>query len=412
MKSEARPSPRRLQRPASRASAVFLALALGAPGLAGGQSPAAEGTVRIAQFNVWELGTAKIDHVDDAGGGHHPQLLAAAAVIRRIRPDVLLLNEIDYDADRDVARAFIDGYLKTDGESPPIDYPHVFTAPVNTGVPSGYDLDNNGALGDPDDAWGFGRYPGQYGMALLSRWPLDDDAVRSFRALRWITMPGHRIPDGRDGRPAWYSAEEAALLRLSSKSFWDVPLEIPRHSAPPLRLHILASHPTPPVFDGDEDRNGRRNFDEIRLVADYLSGGESASWMVDDLGRRGGFAAGASAVVMGDLNADPVRGEALGEERAIDQLLDHPRLQDPEPRSAGDLGVDPRRGAYPGDSRTRTSGFGRIDYVLPTKDLRVRDAGVFVPVDGDPLFDAVRGGRDRRASDHFLVWVDLDLGSP
>ena len=36
-------------------------------------------------------------------------------------------------------------------------------------------------------------------------------------------------------------------------------------------FHLLASHPTPPVFDGDEDRNGKRNHDEVRLIADYIN---------------------------------------------------------------------------------------------------------------------------------------------
>ncbi|MEO1370134.1 MAG: endonuclease/exonuclease/phosphatase family protein, partial [Acidobacteriota bacterium] len=291
------------------------------------------------------------------------------------------------------------------------DYPHVFAGPVNTGVPSGYDLNNNGAVTDPDDAWGFGRYPGQYGMAVLSRWPLDLEALRSFRALRWITMPGHKIPDGRDGRPEWYDAEEASLLRLSSKSFWDVPVVIPSGGAEgnALRLHLLASHPTPPVFDGEEDRNGRRNYDEVRLVADYLTGGDAAEWIVDDRGRRGGLAASASAVVLGDLNADPARGDATYGRPAIAQLLEHPRLQDPVQRSEGDLGPHPERGVYPGDSRTRTASFGRIDYALPTADLEVAASGVFMPAEGHPLADDVRGDRERRASDHFLVWVDLRL---
>ena len=53
-------------------------------------------------------------------------------------------------------------------------------------------------------------------------------------------------------------------------------------------LHVLASHPTPPTFDGPEDRNGRRNHDEIRFWADYISPGQSG-YIVDDEGRSGGI---------------------------------------------------------------------------------------------------------------------------
>ena len=59
------------------------------------------------------------------------------------------------------------------GGQEPLRYPYVFFEPVNTGVPSGMDLDADGASDGPGDAWGFGAYPGQYGMALLSVHPID-----------------------------------------------------------------------------------------------------------------------------------------------------------------------------------------------------------------------------------------------
>ena len=59
-------------------------------------------------------------------------------------------------------------------EAEPIDYPYFYIAPSNTGVPSGFDLDNDGIVGGPDDAFGFGDFPGQYGMVVLSRFPIVD----------------------------------------------------------------------------------------------------------------------------------------------------------------------------------------------------------------------------------------------
>lgn len=58
-----------------------------------------------------------------------------------------------------------------------------------------------------------------------------------------------------------------AVLRLSSKSHWDLPDYVGDRV-----VHVLAAHPTPPVFDGPEDRNGLRNADEIRFWADYVAG--------------------------------------------------------------------------------------------------------------------------------------------
>ncbi|HUU96656.1 MAG TPA: endonuclease/exonuclease/phosphatase family protein [Phycisphaerae bacterium] len=356
------------------------------------------GTVRFAAFNIWKLSADKLNQVDADGHGASPQLRNAAEIIQRVRPDVLLVNEIDFDAEqRKNAAAFRDRYLMVsqNGEKP-IDYPHIFFAPVNTGVPTGHDLDNDGSADGPADAFGYGRYPGQYGMALYSRYPIDTEAARTFQKLLWKAMPKNLMPDGQSGKPAWYSAEEVSILRLSSKSHWDVPIKIGDTV-----VHVLASHPTPPVFDGSEDANGRRNFDEIRLWADYLTGGEAAAYIEDDQGRKGGLPGEASFVILGDLNADPAKDKPTYGQLPIAQLLKHPRVQDPTPRSDGAAAQFP---SYLGNRATPTSDFGRVDYALPSKDLTVKASGVFWPASSDPLNKLVA---DRESSsDHRLVWVD------
>ena len=287
-----------------RASAVMLVVAV-AVGLAGqaDSQPRQPGTLRIATFNIFELSCAKIDAVDAQGQtGAHPQVRKGAEILRRVQPDLVLVNEIDYSAEPDCARRFAERYLTNARDLlAPLALPHRVYLPVNTGVPSGLDLTNNGATTDPGDAFGFGNYPGQYGMALFSRYPIDAGAVRTFQQFLWKDMPGHVMPDGESGRPAYYSPEEVTQFRLSSKSHWDVPVEVGGRV-----IHLLTSHPTPPLFDGPEDSNGRRNFDEIRLWADYITGGAQAGYLTDDQGRRGGLGAGSSFVVIGDLNAEPL----------------------------------------------------------------------------------------------------------
>ncbi len=378
---------------------------------AGAQEVAAEApaagerpeTVRVAAFNIWELSREKLDRSSADGVWDHPQLASAAEIVQRVRPDVLLLNEIDFDAGRrENARLFVERYLKVgQGGQQPIDYPQIFFEPSNTGLPSGHDFDNDGQSDGPADAYGFGRYPGQYAMALLSRLPIDSGRARTFQKFLWRDMPGHLIPDGQGGRPAFYSAEEVAILRLSSKSHWDVPVRLGAAT-----FHVLASHPTPPVFDGEEDHNGRRNFDEIRLWAAYLTGGDAARYIVDDAGQPGGLGAGAHFVILGDLNADPTREATYGR-TAISQLLDHPRVQDPRPKSAGGAAV---RRPYAGPGEQRTAPYGRIDYALPGRSLEVRGTGVFWPGPDDPLRHLVDG--DEKASDHALVWVDVAVPNP
>ena len=95
----------------------------------------------------------------------------------------------------------------------------------------------------------------------------------------------------------WYNEQEWQNIRLSSKSFWDLPISVNNKT-----VHILASHPTPPVFDGLEDRNGKRNHDEVRLVADYIN---NADYIYDDKGKKGGLNAQSRFVILGDLNAAP-----------------------------------------------------------------------------------------------------------
>ena len=50
----------------------------------------------------------------------------------------------------------------------------------------------------------------------------------------------------------------------------------------------------------------------------------------------------------------------------------------------------------------------RADYVLPSKNLRITDAGVFWPLESHPLF-ALVGTFPFPSSDHRLVWIDVDV---
>lgn len=359
--------------------------------------------IRVATYNILELSRAKLDEVDESGAGRNRQLRNAARIIQHVRPDILLINEIDFDIEgRSNARLFQDRYLAhgQDGEKP-IVFQHIFFEPVNTGVPTGLDLDNDGKTDGAADAFGYGAYPGQYGMALFSRFEIDSDAARTFQMLKWRDMPDNLMPDGQRDKPAWYDAKEAEALRLSSKSHWDVPVRVGNGV-----IHFLCSHPTPPVFDGAEDRNGRRNHDEIRFWIDYLSGGESAGYIVDDHDRKGCLANDAAFVILGDLNADPGKDPAAYGEPAIARLLTHPRVQDPTPTSEGALGRN--KPGPPYFIERKTCDFGRIDYVLPSAGLRIIGSGVFWPDRDDPAHSLIE--RPESSSDHRLVWVDLVLG--
>jgi hypothetical protein len=248
-------------------------------------------------------------------------------------------------------------------------------------------------------------------MVVLSKHPIQTDRVRTFQNFLWKDMPGALLPDdpATAAPDDWFTPEELAVVRLSSKSHWDVPVTVGGHT-----VHVLAAHPTPPTFDGPEDRNGRRNHDEIRFWADYISPARSR-YIVDDAGRRGGLRLTDSFVILGDQNADPLDGDSV--DAAIDQLLGDWRIQDPLPQSAGAPEASAIQGGvnatHQGDPRFDTADFAdtapgnlRADYVLPSLALRITDAGLFWPAQADPLF-RLTGVFPFPSSDHRLVWVDL-----
>jgi hypothetical protein len=374
--------------------------------------------VRFATFNASLNRNAEGQLVADLSAPGNAQAAAVAETIQRTNPDVVLVNEFDYVEGGQAAELFRENYLAVgQNGAAPVDYPYYFVAPSNTGVPSGFDLNNNGAVGGGDDAFGFGLFPGQYGMVVYSKYPIATDDVRTFQHFLWKDMPGAVLPDDpATPEPAdWYSPEELDVFRLSSKSHWDVPIEVPGRKP----VHFLVSHPTPPTFDGAEDRNGRRNHDEIRFWADYVSGGRAASYIYDDEGGTGGLGRGQEFVIAGDQNADPFDGDSYDD--AILQLLDHPRVQDPHPTSAGAVEAATRDGGanltHTGPAAEDTADFAdgapgnlRADYVLPSERLAVKGSGVYWLTSADPLFTRLVGTFPFPTSDHRLVWVDVRTG--
>jgi endonuclease/exonuclease/phosphatase family metal-dependent hydrolase len=387
------------------------------------------GAIRVATFNVALAAQHSGELLQRLRGGKDAQAKVVAEIIQQVAPDIILLNEFDFDENGQAAAVFVEQYLGTEQDlcaehaaKPALHYPHRFSAPVNTGVASGFDLNHDGNSASQSgsseyagDAWGYGRFPGQYGMLVLSKFSMKQNQVRTFQNFRWRDMPDALLPESPDGK-SWYGDTIMAKFPLSSKSHWDISVEVRG-----LTLHLLASHPTPPVFDGTEDRNGRRNHDEIRFWADYITADKSA-YIVDDLGTRGGLSAESPFVIVGDLNSDPVDGTDA--QYPIQQLLTHPRVAASfTPRSAGSAEQAKRQAGSnlrqrgPADADTADfedeNGPGnlRLDYVLPSTNLKVLASGVYWPDSSDPCFKLTGKGFPLVSSDHRLVWVDVEVDS-
>lgn len=329
-------------------------------------------TLRVATWNVGLDRTGPGLLVQDIVKGDDPQIAALTRVLVALDADVIVLTSVDFDR-QGVALGLLADRVKALG----LDYSYRFAFRPNTGMQTGFDVDGNGRIGDARDAQGFGLFSGNGGMAVLSRLPIDETGARDFSGFLWRDLPGSLTPD---------KGGLTEVQRLATTGFWDVP--VVTEAGP---LHLLAWHATPPVFDGPEDRNGRRNHDE------------AAFWQLFLAGKLAIKPPAGVFVLLGDGNLDPADGDGLRE--GIMALLADPALQDPAPRGthrreemdqAGDPALD--------TAIYDDLGGLRLDYVLPSAGMKVTASGVLWPVADDPLWPDLTA-----ASHHFPVWVDIDL---
>lgn len=283
--------------------------------------------------------------------------------------DILLLTGIDYDLRGETLAALA---ARSAGAA----YAYHLALRPNTGIATGLDLDGNGRFGEPRDAMAYGRYAGQAGMAILSRYPILHTEIRNFTDFLWSDLPG-------DIRPP----ETPAGQKLSTSGHYEVPFELPGGRS----IRLLAYYAAPPVFDGPEDRNGRRNHDEtafwLRLIGGELALPPPAP----------------PFVILGQSNMDPLDGDGLP--AAITALLQHGGVQDHQPRGSSRRQDAGQRG----DARLDTALYGkigglRVEIILPSADLSVTDKGVLWPDEVEPLAETLA-----TASRHRPLWVDLEL---
>jgi|GEM_PF-445210 len=418
----------------------------------------APANVRVQSYNAGlnseAIGTNTYDAnavANALAAGTHISIRRLAEVIQRTNPDIILLNEFDvaytgqnYDAAGTLTRL---NNLRNNFLAVPqatglsgVSYPYHYIGGTNTGIHSGYDLKNDGVVNGThtnttatsqaygDDAFGFGQYPGKYGFVLLSKYPINTAAARTFQYFLWKDMPGALLPKIAGSSTDYYNTDERNVFRLSSKSHWDVPVIVAGHT-----VHILCSHPTPPVFDDGEtsshplvtgtnpnftDWNGLRNYDEIRFWVDYVDPTKS-SYIYDDAHLNingtaaagnplytgtptGGLPANARFVILGDENSDPDDGDSTFD--SIQPLVDSIYVDSTvAPTSTGalaDVPVSFMNRAF------KTSDFNlRADYCLPSKFGfgTAPQAGCYWPISTDLTYYLLS------ASDHRTVWIDLPI---
>lgn len=303
--------------------------------------------------------------------------LAAIKVIVALDADVLLITDIDWDAEG-LTLAALAEKLAVAG----LDYPYRLALRPNRGMATGLDLDGNHRWNEAADAMGYGPYPGWGSMALLSRLPFAPaEEIRDFTALRWKDLPGAKLPGD-------LPADIRNRQRLASSGFWQVPVLLPTGG----RLTVLAYHATPPLDAMSKGRNHDETVFWLRLLAGEIREGELAV-----------LPPPSPFVILGDANADPVDGDA--DRAALLRLLSHPAVQDPQPRGAHGRAREPGQKGDPAlDTALYDFGGLRVDYVLPSADLVVTQSGVLWPGGEDPLAASLA-----KASRHAPVWVEVAL---
>lgn len=371
---------------------------------------------------------------------HIIQIRNVAAIIQTQRPNVIMMAEFNNDGtgeDLSHLEAFQKNYLSVAqssegaGGAPnlePIEFPFAESYATNTGLVSGIDLDRDGSDGTqlPGDAWGFGFYHGQYAFALMSQYKIDTANTRTFQEFKWkdldnasiptVTLCDEPIPAELSCGENWYTAEQWEQVRLSSKNHVDAPILVPNSKGELETVHLLMSHPTPPVFDAG--RNQAMNAAEVEFWNHYI---QDAEFIYDDNGVTGGLDEGNHFVIMGDLNLERWDGDGIPE--AMEELHNNPLVNQEVangslyPTSSGALEhATDSNSTHPYPERI-TSLFGlAVDYAMPSATLNVTDSGVYWSATGEAgrlLFNDERvgdygDGKDI-SSDHRMVWIEAKL---
>ena len=363
-------------------------------------------TVRIATFNIATASSDSLKVLRDLKSGSQ-RLKNIAKIIQTVRPDILFVQELEYDSSNMRIRLFRDNYLgKPQGDKPMIDYPYYCHFPTNAGVQTGYDLNKDGKTGGPYDAHGWGLFPGQFAIAVFSKFPIVYDSIRTFQNLKWKDLPNNHRPVSPESGDYFWDDELWSDILLSSKNHVDVPVNIGGNT-----LHLLGYHAQSGLGDGSELRNSLKNFDEAKLFSDYLNGYPFR----DDNGNRASFDPKNQFVIAGDFNSNPYWSGALTNLSVL-QLLNNPMVNqevawgkyvpvsDYGRRKEQENKWLDKRKKY--GTRIRPSGLiERIDYVLPSANLEVVNSGIFWPAPGTKDHGLV--AEIEAGSDHRLVYVDI-----
>jgi len=254
----------------------------------------AKSTLNILHYNIKELDSTKLTN-------DNKQLKKVKEIVSLYEPELLFINEIQYDIDGAPNDNF-----KTNGENLNklnsilgTQLKYISFYPANTGKNAKrnsqgeyYSDPNSPGARDFADQVNFGTIPHQYSSGLLSKYPIVEEKVitdiewKAFNPqidlTKFTTGDGKALPSD---------------MELFDKNFLDVTLDVKGKM-----IHVIVLHTVPAYhFGNKKSPNYLRNRDQLRFLEWYLSGKTDID--VTLLGIKP--IKGESFIAAGDWNVDP-----------------------------------------------------------------------------------------------------------
>ncbi len=370
--------------------------------------------IRVVHYNIKELDSTKIENHSSI-----TQLIFATEILKKLNPDILSINEIQFDKVAVPNKNFnsegenFNKLLKISG----LDFLDKTFNEANTGKNSRTDDIGNYVLKPNQDQRSkladkvnFGMFPGQYSTAgafkykILKKVVITDLKWKDFNPdvdlTKYKDMSGEPLPED---------------MELFDKNFSDITLDIQGKD-----VHIILLHTVPAYgFGNPHSPNIKRNHDQLEFLKWYLTRKSKFKYQ----GEIKPLKENSTFIAMGDWNVDP-KSKNLGA-KVINELASTFKLWQ------GDYVP-----TYIGQSFSPGEFKAQLDYILMSNNILVSNSGVYLP---DPRREELGCGnilrkpfrpkkvkvtykvndkkcyalvdkefyKVKKASDHLPIWADI-----
>lgn len=370
--------------------------------------------IKVVHYNIKELDSTKIQNASTS-----TQLIAAKSILKKLTPDILSLNEIQFDMpavpnqqyqSRGQNLHFLNSFFETNMN-------HYSFFPANTGMNSRPNSQGEYILRPTQeerelyaDKVNFGMFPAQYSMGGLFQYQVVRET--NISNLKWKDFnPNINLSKFTQSNGAPLPED----MSLFDKNFVDTVININGKE-----VHIILLHTVPSFHFGNmKSPNYERNRDQLKFLQWYLKGS-------GEIGNIRPLPRNATFIAMGDWNVDP-DSENLGAQ-VINEL-----------KSEFKMWMNERVITYRGSSFIPGGWTAQLDYILLSNDISILDSGVYGPeanltelgcnqrptINSQELrlIEYRQGGKTcfasvskdyyelKTASDHLPLWVNITLPS-